>query len=269
MKKTLLVLLIALVSLSIFAPQIYADQLADSNDIFYVNTPTPNQKVAGTVNVSWRMYDNNQSIIPYSVKLFDGATCKTTFYGNINANGSGLSSQTQDNTISWNTKTTQSNSNIQDGNYCLQICGAFKQGTSPYSACNLRIVSIINDNKGPVINSSPSNLTIHESDSWQYQLQAVDQGGRPLHYYFISGTNFLSINSQTGLIQTNSNSKALAPGVTRADYNIIVAADDSLYYPATQQFTLSIIKNIPPPSSSSSSVSSQSSSSSSSSISSS
>jgi len=244
MKKKLIILL-SLTITSIFLGvklNLIADQISDPNDIFQVNSPTANQRVSGTTNIVWRMYDNDQQVIPYSARIWDSDTCKTTNYGNINPNNNGVSSQAQDNVLQWNTKTTL-NSTLSDGFYCLQICASFKQGTVPYSACNSRRVAIVNNNTSPIISSSPQNLTIHENDSWQYQIQASNPSGRSLKYYFTYGTDFLTINSQTGLIQTNSNSKALGSAIAKANYNIAIVADDGLYSPATQQFTLSIIKD--------------------------
>src|SRR5690606_26370545 len=134
-------------------------------------------------------------------------------------------------------------SNLPDGNYCLKICAALKNNESSYSACNSRVVKIVNHNKLPTISSNPTNLTIRESDSWQYQVTAFDPDNDPLTYSLVYGTNFLSINPQTGLIKTNNNSKALPSGISKANYTIRVAVNDGISGAVTQEFILSIIRD--------------------------
>ncbi len=250
MKKILIIVLTILISFLGFNI-IKAYEIGDPDDIFYVTSPAANQKVSGAINITWRMWDDDQSTIQYTAKLFDAASCENVNYGTINANLSGTSNKNQDNSLSWNTNNTQSSTNLPDGNYCLQICAAMKNGSSSYSACNSRIVKIVNHNSLPTITSNPSNLTIHESDSWQYQVTAYDPDNDHLTYSLVYGTNFISINSQTGLIKTNSNSKTLPTGVNQANYKIKVAVDDGISGSATQEFTLSIVKDqptTPPPS---------------------
>ncbi len=247
MKKLIAVLtILSLISFS--AIKINADPIADPNDIFQVTYPLANQKVSGTTDIRWRMYDDDQTSIPYTARLLDSATCSATNYGSLNSNPNGVSSSSQENILSWNTNTTLTNSNIQDGKYCLQICVAFKQGAADYSACNSRIVTIVNHNSLPTITSTPpADRTILETESWQYQVRATDPNNDVLKYSLIYGTNFLTINPNTGLISTNNNSKTLAPGVNRADYRIVVSVDDGLSGAVTQEFTLSVVKPTPVP----------------------
>lgn len=68
-------------------------------------SPSPNQTVKGTVPITWRMFDDEQQVIQYSIKLYDRATCETTF-GDIATSNSGSSNANQNNQISWNTKVT-------------------------------------------------------------------------------------------------------------------------------------------------------------------
>lgn len=251
MKKIFLVIFTIIFSV-IGLNFVQAYSLADPQDIFYVNTPGANQKVSGVINITWRMYDDDQAIIPYTAKLYDAATCESVNYGSINSNMNGSSNPNQDNSLAWNTNNTQTSTNLPDGNYCLQICVAMKNSGANYSACNARIVKIVNHNSLPVISSNPSNLTIRESQSWSYQVTAYDPDNDPLTYSLIYSTNFLQINSQTGLITTNGNSKALPAGVNQVNYTIRVGVNDGISGVRTQEFTLTIIKdsasvNPPPP----------------------
>lgn len=244
MKKLLVVIftiLFSVVGISIA----HAYTLGDADDIFYVNAPAANQKVSGTINISWRMWDDDQSIIQYTAKLYDPGTCESVNYGTINSNMNGSSNKNADNNLAWNTNNTQSSTNLPDGNYCLQICAAMKNGGVNYSACNARIVKIVNHNSLPVISSNPNNLTIKESDSWTYQVTAYDSDNDPLTYSLIYGTSFLSINPQTGLLRTNSNSKVLPAGVNQVNYTIRVGVNDGISGTRTQEFTLSVVKDTP------------------------
>ncbi|MEP7103426.1 MAG: cadherin repeat domain-containing protein [Candidatus Dojkabacteria bacterium] len=243
MKKFLIILITVILSIPLLSLSLKAEVLGDPNDILTVVTPSANQRVSGSVNITWYMFDNNQNVIPYKINLFDSSTCRTTDFGQINSTNTGISSTTQLNSYSWNTRSTLSTANLADGNYCLKICLAMKNGSGDYAACNARYVRIINNNRAPTITSLPTNLIIRESDSWTYQIQATDPDNDPITYRIVLGVPFLTINPQTGLVSTNSVSKALPAGVNRADYNIIVAADDNFAGAVTQQFVLTIIKD--------------------------
>lgn len=251
MKKFLVLFISAILLAPIFSIGLNAEVLGDPNDLLTVVTPSPNQRVGGSINITWYMFDNNQNVIPYKINLYDAATCRTTNFGQINSTNNGVSSTTQLNSIAWNTRTTLSTANLVDGSYCLKICLAMKNGSGNYAACNARYVKIVNNNRAPTITSVPSNLIIKESDTWTYQVKATDPDNDPITYKIVAGVPFLSINQLTGVITTNAISKTLPAGVNRADYNIIVSADDSFAGAVTQQFTLTIIKDtsvgVPPP----------------------
>ena len=64
MKKLLVIFLTAILLAPIFTLGLQAEILGDPNDILTVVTPSPNQKVAGSINITWYMFDNNQNVIP-------------------------------------------------------------------------------------------------------------------------------------------------------------------------------------------------------------
>ena len=217
------------------------DSVLQSPDILDVSEPIPNSRIKGTVNIVWKMYDNDQNVIPYTINLFDSQTCNVTDYGRINQNPNGVSSTTQNNVVSWNTKSTLSNSNISDGNYCLKICVGLKNGSNPYSACNSRNIRIINNNRLPVITSVPSNLTIYENETWKYQIVANDPDGDKLTYRFVIQPAFLDINSQTGLVASNGKNKNPGGNLV-SKYTVKVSVDDNFSGAVTQQFDLTVKK---------------------------
>lgn len=247
MKKVFIFLLtIALIvtPLTTNAQVILQQPLADPNDNFFVTTPSPNIILSGSTTVSWVMFDNDQAQIPFSVSVFDAATCQNTNFGQIGPANIGPSSSNPF-SISWNTATFQTTAGLPDGNYCLRVCVAMKQGTADYSACNGRIIRLVNNNSLPTIVSTPSNLIINETQSWSYQIIANDVDNDPITYRLVQGPHFLSINQSTGLLSTNNNSRFLPEGIYRADYTIIVSADDGVSGSVSQQFVLSITKPIP------------------------
>jgi hypothetical protein len=52
-----------------------ASDLADPSDIFYVTSPAPNSIVSGTVNYSFRIYDDEQASVAYQVTLASSSNC--------------------------------------------------------------------------------------------------------------------------------------------------------------------------------------------------
>jgi len=221
---------------------IVAESFADADDIFKVLTPTPNSKVGGNINIEWSSFDDDQTTIPYYVELLDGSTCKTTSFGRINTNSASTSSQSINNKISWDTHKTISTQSLNDGNYCLQICSAFKNTNLFYSICNSRNITVVNVNKLRTITSAPSFLTINENELWQYQVKASDVDSDSLKYYLVFAPDFLEINGTTGLIKTKENNLRISGDLTVAEYRVVVGVDDKVSGTTTQEFTIRIEK---------------------------
>lgn len=217
-----------------------AESFADADDIFKVVTPAPNSKVGGTINIEWTAFDDDQTSIPYYIQLLDGATCKTTSYGRINPNSASNSSNSSNNKISWDTHKTISTQSLNDGNYCLQICSAFKNTDAYYSVCNARVITIVNVNKLPTISSTPANLTINESENWQYQIKSSDVDNDKLKYYLVFAPDFLEINPQTGLIKSKENTSRISDGINIAEYRVVVGVDDGISGTTMQEFTIRV-----------------------------
>lgn len=101
----------------------------------------------------------------------------------------------------------------------------------------------MNNNRAPVITSNPpADNKILESESWQYQVLANDADNHALTYRLIYTVPFLSINSQSGLIQTNGNSKTLPAGTNSAEYRLAVEVKDIYGATVVQEFVLIIEK---------------------------
>jgi hypothetical protein len=233
--------------------------LADPQDVFYVVSPAPNSVVRGNVNSAWRVYDDDQTSIPYDLALLDSAKCATPV-ARISS-GYSNSSKSANNAVSWSSSGPLLNvSHLADGPYCLQLCVALKQGSSSYSACNLRIITVRNNNRAPTITTNPPSVnSISTTGSWQYDVNATDPDGDAIYYTLSGQPGFISINQNTGVISTNGNAKT--PGT----YNMTVKANDVYGGTASQNFTLTVTGTGSSSSSSSSSSTSSASSSSSSS----
>lgn len=219
---------------------VMAETFSDADDIFKVISPTPNSKVGGTINIEWNSFDDDQTAIPYYVELLDGATCRTTSFGRINPNSASNSSSSSNNKITWDTKKTISTQSLNDGDYCLQICSAFKNTDAFYSICNSRRITIVNVNKLPTITSAPSYLTINESEPWQYQAKASDVDSDSLKYYLVFAPEFLEINGSTGLIKTKQGASRISGDLNIAEYRVVVGVDDGVSGTTTQEFTIRI-----------------------------
>lgn len=242
MKKSFLILLLILGIFSIFTNFVGSNTLSDIDDRFAVDAPAPNQLVLGTIGVRFIAYDDEQSSIPFTAQIFDRATCSDTNYGSITSQSTAPSNASIPHEFSWNSKSTNSTANLLDGEYCIKICLSLKNNSTNYSACNSRSITIINQNRSPVITSTPLNLTIYEDSTWEYQIVASDPDGNPLTYSLLESPAFLSINSATGLVSTNTNSKVLPSGTTKLDYTVRVGVSDGIAATVTQEFTLTILK---------------------------
>ncbi len=226
------------------ANDIFTDPLADSADQFFLATPTANQKVKNTIVISVRAFDDEQSQVPASVEIWDSATCRSSKLGTI-SNTNFSSSSVVNNDIGWNTKANVGAAPLTDGDYCLKVCLTLKDGNNYYTACNGRRVRVLNNNRLPVINSLPQQLSVYENDAWQYDVNATDPDNDPVTYRLVQTANFLTIDPSTGLIRRVGPNISFPAGVTRLDYTIVVAADDNFSGAATQQFVLSILKRPP------------------------
>ncbi len=234
-KKLSVVIAAAVILLFPLAVQAQSQILADPSDSFVVNGPLPNSTVSGTVITSFRVYDNNQANVPYELTLRDSQTCNN-LVGTISV-GNKPSSASTDSTVSWPSAGPLNDvASVPDGKYCMQLCVSLQNGSNPYSACNLRIITIRNTNVPPqIVSSPPADRTITTDESWQYQVQATDANGDSLSYSLLNNPGFLSINSSTGLISTNSNAK------TPATYDVTVVVQDAFGGTASQQFQLSVV----------------------------
>lgn len=227
-----LVLALVLTS-AVFMQSVSAVSLADPVDQFSVSSPGPNSQVSGVVNTIWRVSDDEQSSIPYEINLLDTGTCSTKIAsvasGNVASSGNNI-------TTSWNSAGSFPQiAKLNDGNYCMQVCVSLRNGTTPYSACNGRIITIRNTNRSPIITSSPpANRQITPTGNFSYDVNAYDPDGDPISYILLSNPSFITINSGSGVITIAQGSKPAG------NYTITVQVRDSLGAVAQQSFDLTI-----------------------------
>lgn len=218
----------------VFVQEVGAVSLADPADQFVVTSPGPNSRVSGVVNTIWRVSDDEQSKVPYEINLLDTANC-TRKIATV-ASGSATSSNGTI-TTSWNSAGSFPQvAKINDGSYCMQVCVSLRNGKTPYSACNGRIITIRNTNRAPVIATNPpASREISSAGSFTYDVNATDPDGDPISYILLSNPGFVSINSATGLITTSQSAK---PAGT---YSVTLQVRDSLGATAQQTFDLKIV----------------------------
>ena len=213
--------------------------LSDPNDILTVVSPSPNSIVKDSINVSIRAYDDDQKFIEAQINLYDPNTCNSINHGSITSITSLLSNKSNSSIISWDTRSTQLTSKLADGNYCLKICTVMQFDQTPYSACNSRIISVVNDNSPPKITSIPPKVKFFEGEKFQYQILALDPDGDPLKYRFVTTANFLNIDQNSGLVSSTELSTLGQPGLS---YNITIAVSDGINAEVPQSFQLEIYK---------------------------
>ncbi len=213
--------------------------LADSADRFIVSTPSSNSVVRGNVVISFRAFDDEQLNINYNVRVLDAATCRTSNYGNINPGNSVPSNTNQNFSFIWNSTRTNSTSNLNDGRYCLKICTFLLNGNTPYSACNSRIVTVANNNRAPVINSTPQNLRFTEGQRFSYQINATDPDENRLRYRFVRTVDGFRIDN-SGRVTNDSLSTF---GLNAAAIPITVAVSDGVNPEVMQNFIIQVYSN--------------------------
>lgn len=239
-KKSLRTITISLCTFLLLAPPYLvgaaSQKLADSNDYFEVLAPGPNSTVTGVVNTVWKVFDNDQSFVPYQLALYDNKKCTTK----IASLASGNASSNANNQIvtSWNSNGGfPETAHLNDGNYCMELCVSLvKSAVGPYSACSARTVYVRNTNRSPQITSTPpSDRNINLTESWSYDVNATDPDGDRITYSLVSNPGFLSINSSTGVITANT------AGRTVGTFTVTVRAKDSWGASAQQSFTLTVL----------------------------
>jgi hypothetical protein len=210
-----------------------ANTLADQNDVFDIISPAPNSKIEGEIEVSWIMYDDDSSNIPFVAEILDANTCTQNF-GSITNQPSAESNINTPFTINWQTTSTL-NSTLPDGNYCLRICVELIN-TQSYSACNSRIITIVNQNQPPYFTQFPNDLILNENETFSFDLSAIDPDGDELIYRLTQAPNFVTLNEQT--------LKITAPFISnnQTSYPITIEVDDNLSGATMHSFTLTILK---------------------------
>ncbi|MCS7317790.1 MAG: hypothetical protein NZZ41_05735, partial [Candidatus Dojkabacteria bacterium] len=191
--------------------------------------------------IFWKMYDADQQSIKYNAKLYDGIDCGKIDYGTLNVISTGISSQDIANKIQWNGKSTNKNSNLEDGKYCLKICAVFiKQ--SEYVMCDSQNIRIIFKNKPPSIHTPIPNVTIKQKEYWEYIIKATDPDKDKLTYRIVQGPKFLEITN-VGKIRTKDSNWNIPINSDKATYNVIIGVSDGLNDEIYNNFLFSVVKN--------------------------
>lgn len=240
-RKFIIFLLVALIAFNFnISSLLAAGFLADSGDRFNFYGPGPNSIVSGTVSTTWQVSDDEQANVPYEINLFDANLCNTKIAsitsGNIASSGNTITSN-------WNSAGAfPETAKLNDGRYCLQICVSLRNGTTPYSACSARIITIRNTNRAPsFISANPGVVQIGTTGAWTFDFNSIDPDGDPINYKLTNTPNFLSINAANGIISTNNNPR------TPGSYSVTVQVRDSLGAANQLTFTVIIVASAPTP----------------------
>lgn len=200
----------------------------DPEDILELSTPTANSTVRGSVEIKFKVFDDDSPVVDTQLRVLDG-NCISPQRTILN---SSLPSSLNDQLRNWNTEAGYSDGGVLgDGEYCLQICGQFSNGSTSYSACNQRRVQIGNfSNQNPVITSFPAQ-EITAGENYSYLIQADDPDDDPLTISALQLPGFLSLNGNT----------ISGPTVGQSGtFQIVVEARDPFGGRDTQSFNLRV-----------------------------
>jgi len=198
--------------------------------------------ISSPIDIVWKMFDNDQNGIKYSIKIFDRLECGRIDFGSINETTIAISSLTTENKIKWNGKTTSKISELTDGKYCLKICGAYKNNDSEYSMCRSQEIRINFKNKPPKFTSIPqSQINIISGSYWEFKISASDPENDKLTFRLIQSPPFLSIN-RDGLIKTNTGIWTIPSNVSNALYNVEIGVSDDINDEVKTSFRLNVEK---------------------------
>lgn len=214
-------------------------------DLIEIISPEPNQKINKSIEVLWKMYDSEQQSIKYSAKIHDSETCGKEDFGNINEISTGISSQDIPNKINWNGKSTTKKTELDDGKYCLKICGIFLNNNKEYSMCTSQNIRVIFKNNPPFfVSLSPKgeNAILKTGTYWEYQVKAEDKEKDTIIYRIVQGPPFLEI-TQNGKLRTKDNNWTIPPNLEKINYNIIIGISDNLNDEVYQNFKITVEKN--------------------------
>lgn len=189
---------------------VLAVPLADPADQFLVSAPTANSTLVGTVNISFKLFDDEASLPEYEVALYQ-TDCETKV-GTIFYNDYSIKSGNNVYTKAFNTDAALlDRPAVSDGAYCLRICTVLRDDVSTYSVCDLREIYLSEEvNTPPDITSTPSNTNYLVGQSFGYDVNATDPEGDVLVYSLVNAPEFLQINSSTGEI--TSKGELVQPG---------------------------------------------------------
>ncbi|MBD3280013.1 hypothetical protein GF389_00630 [Candidatus Dojkabacteria bacterium] len=210
--------------------------LSDPDDVFVVSAPRPNSELVETIDIKFKLYDDDNSNPEYEIALFQ-PNC-TTKYGTIAVNDYSIRNASNVYTKAFNTDGAMLDRPAPaDGTYCLKVCTTLKNSTENYSVCDLRQVTLAEkQNNTPVITSTPPNSNYIIGQNYSYDVNASDADGDKLTYSLGNAPDFLLINSSTGQIT----SKAALDKVGR--FGVLVYVRDGQGGTDSQQFEINVVE---------------------------
>ena len=178
--------------------RIEANSIQDSGDEFFVSLPIDRQVISGSQNIVWKASDDDQEEVLTEVRLLDDECEQLT--GKI-ADNADVEVHNDFYNFLWNTnQPTAGISDVEDGNYCIQVVSAFLNGEMPYALSATRIVKIeMIDNALPEIVSAPPQPNITLGTEFIYQVEVEDLDEDEISYTTLQGAEWLTV-SESGLV---------------------------------------------------------------------
>ncbi|MBN1331672.1 hypothetical protein JW978_02175 [Candidatus Dojkabacteria bacterium] len=231
-----LFIIVSAVAASGLLQLVQAVPLADPADQFLVNSPKANSTLVETVNIQFKLYDDENANPEYEIALYQ-PNCITK-YGTIAVNDYSIKDGNNVYTKAYNTDGAMiDRPAAADGTYCLKVCTTLRNGAANYSVCDLRSVTLAQKaNSAPVITSNPPNANYIIGQRFGYDVQASDADGDALSYVLVNTPSFLQINPSTGEITSKGE---LA---TIGSFQVLVYVDDGNGGRDSQQFEIVVVE---------------------------
>ena len=190
--------------------------------------PAHNEKVQGTIDVYWSVFNTGMPSVPYEMRI-KNATCSDV--------GAPISGPNFQSSVAngyynfpWNT------GSVADGVHCLQLC---IQNSSGAYECVQRTFEVINyTNNAPVITTSPPNTNLTTSSLFTYNIGAYDPDGDDFVYQLLVAPDFIYLD-QTGKL-------ALGNYMTVGTYEVSFAVIDIYGAANSQSFVLNVTQAASP-----------------------
>lgn len=239
MKKILFTIILSL-GLSFFY---LSNTFSQSSELenFRIAYPFDKSEIINNQKIIWQVdFETN---LDYRIKLYS-STCsdpENTFVGTISSGKYTQESKTEGGLyeFDWNlSKPFIDNISLKNGSYCLAIEVNIDNDLSQTFEAYKDIQIVDNGSATPIIKKDSLKTIITEGESYEFDVEAEDSDSEKLTYSFESAPDFLTINSENGII--TSKDKVTQYG----SYIVSILVKDESGNSDILTYNLNIIRNL-------------------------